>query len=505
MATVPDSATDVRRDPRLEPGAFRWPAERPPFGAEFGFRTKPPERSWEWWAQRAGLAAGVLLAAWIYLGPVPGGLAREGKDALAVFVLCTTLWITNWLPYGVTGLTGIALLALTRAIPPADAYAAFGSKAIFFLLGIFVIAGALVETGLSKRCALFFLRRFEASPDRFAVGMLLAGAFGTIWMPSQATVAMLFPIAMEVLESLRVSPRDSPYARLVLFSLGWGAIIGSNASFLGSSRASLALGMLQRYGESISFSQWMLAAAPLVVLGLAVTPFALRLTIPRERVEFTTARQVLEHSVATLGPMRGREYRTLGILLLTVAAWVFLGERRVDLAVISLLGAAAVFVFRVATWQQVERHVYWNIILMYGGAIALGSALERSGAAAWILMPIVRHGAISPFVTVAGTALVALVLSEFVSNAAALTVVLPLSFAIGSHSGVSPVALTFATSFGAGLDFMFPMSTAPNTIIFASGYLRPRHFLSAGLVMTAASIALLLLVIRFWWPIVGVL
>lgn len=505
MTMRPADPIEVQRDPRLEPAVFRWPADRAPFGRGPEQRPAPIERSWEWWAQRLGVTLGAAVALWIYLAPVPAGLSPEGKDALAVFVLCTTLWITNWLPYGVTGLSAIALLALTRAVPPGEAYAAFGSSAIFFLLGIFVIAGTLVETGLSKRCALFFLRRFETSPSRFAVGMLFAGAFATIWMPSQATVAMLLPVTLEVLESLRLDPGKSPYARLVLFSLAWGAIIGSNASFLGSSRASLALGMVQRFNVDITFAQWMFAAAPLVLLGLLVTPFALRLAIPAERVEFGAARAVLEHSVGTLGPMRRREFLTMGILLLTVTAWVFLGGGRVDLAVISLLGAAAVFVFRVVSWQQVERHVYWNIVLMYGGAIALGTALDHSGAATWLLGPLVRGATISPFAAVAGTAIVSLVLSEFVSNAAALAIVLPLAFTVGAHSGVSTLALTFATSFGAGLDFIFPMSSAPNTMIFASGYLRPRHFVGAGLVMTAASIAILLLVIRFWWPFLGIL
>ena len=89
------------------------------------------------------------------------------------------------------------------------------------------------------------------------------------------------------------------------------------------------------------------------------------------------------------------------------------------------------------------------------------------------------------------------------SNAAALAVVLPLAFTLAAQSGASPVALVLAVSFGAGLDFMFPMSTAPNTIIFASGYLKTSDFLKAGLLMTAASILILIAVVMWWWPLIG--
>src|SRR5512147_1922649 len=160
------------------PGTFRWPGERrrttppsvPPVAA--------PSPPWEMWVQRIGVALGLLLALLVYLRPAPVGLSNEGEHAIAVFIVAITLWVTNALPFGVTGLLGIALLGLTGAIKPSDAYSAFGSSAIFFLTGVFLIAGALIETGLSKRMALLFLSRFEGSPYGFAFGMMLAGVFG---------------------------------------------------------------------------------------------------------------------------------------------------------------------------------------------------------------------------------------------------------------------------------------------------------------------------------------
>src|SRR5690606_5188190 len=141
--------------------------------------------------------------------------------------LCTALWISNAIPIGITGLLAVALLGLSGAMTPAEAFAAFGNSAVFFILGVFIIAAALMRTGLSKRCALLFLSRFGSTPHGLATGMMLAAACATMWMPAQATAAMLFPIAFELARAMRLRPGASPYGKVLFLSLAWGAMIGS--------------------------------------------------------------------------------------------------------------------------------------------------------------------------------------------------------------------------------------------------------------------------------------
>ena len=487
---------------RETPGTFRWPQERrsstPPSGP-----AHVPGTGWQAWAQRGILALGCIASLWIFFAPLAPGLSPAGKTAGAVFILCTTLWITNMIPFGVTGLLAIAMLGILGGMKPNDAFAAFGSSAVFFLIGVFIIGGALVDSGLSKRCALLFLRYFEGSPYAFATGMMLAAAFGTMWMPNQATSAMLFPVAVEVAIALRLRPLSSNYAKTLFLSLAWGAMIGSNASMLGSTRAALALGMLhESYGSSISFSKWVTASLPSVLLGLAVAPFILRWCFPREEVHFASARTMLEKTVADMGRANRRQWLVGTIVGLTIAAWVLVGHR-VDLAIISLFGAAMLFVARTLSWEEAERRIFWNIVLMYGGAIALGVAIDRTGAARWLVERYIGGMTMPPLMAVGLVVVGTLLLSEFMSNAAAVAVMLPLAFSMGDRLGASPVALTLATSIGAGLDFALPFSSAPNTIVFASGYLRMMDVVKAGGIMTVASVLIVLLIAWLWWPLIG--
>jgi sodium-dependent dicarboxylate transporter 2/3/5 len=316
---------------------------------------------------------------------------------------------------------------------------------------------------------------------------------------------MLFPIALEVASALRLRPLHSAYAKILFLSLAWGAMIGSNASFLGSTRAPLALGLLQeKYGRSIGFADWTIAAAPVVLLGVLAAGPLLRLIFPREQVDFASARTVLERSVAEMGPMQRRQWIVAGILVATVVSWIAFSTRT-ELAVIALLGATALFALRVITWEQAERRIYWNIVLMYGGAIALGVVIDETGAARWLIQSVMDGGQIPPFLAISGVVVGTLILSEFMSNAAAVAVMLPLAFSLGDQLGASPVALVLATSIGAGLDFALPFSSAPNTIAFASGYLRMTDVLKAGAVMTIVSLLIVLIVARFWWPMIGLI
>src|SRR3990172_2519551 len=92
--------------------------------------------------------------------PRPEHLSAQGQHALAVFVTCMLLWVTNALPMVITSLLALALLPLSGAMRAADAYALFGNEALFFILGVFILGAGIVASGLSTRIAVGALRRF---------------------------------------------------------------------------------------------------------------------------------------------------------------------------------------------------------------------------------------------------------------------------------------------------------------------------------------------------------
>src|SRR5262249_19335715 len=88
-----------------------------------------------------GLAAFLVLR----LIDTPAGLPPAGQKALAIFALCLVYWVTSVLPLTVTSLLAMVLLPTTGVMSAKDTYALFGNEAVFFILGAFILAAALMK------------------------------------------------------------------------------------------------------------------------------------------------------------------------------------------------------------------------------------------------------------------------------------------------------------------------------------------------------------------------
>src|SRR5204862_8093303 len=114
--------------------------------------------------------------------PATAGLSVGGQRTLAVFVLCLVYWVTSVLPLMVTSLLAMVLLPTTGAISAKDTYALFGNEAVFFILGAFILAAALMKCGLSTRIAITILRRFGHTPRSLLLSLFLMNAFMAFFM-----------------------------------------------------------------------------------------------------------------------------------------------------------------------------------------------------------------------------------------------------------------------------------------------------------------------------------
>ncbi len=451
-----------------------------------------------------GLIGGILVCVAILVAPTPDGLAREAQSALAIFALCFMLWVTGALPLAVTSILAIVLLPTLRVIPASRSFSLFGSSAVFFILGAFIMAAAMMKSGLSTRLALAFLRRFDSGPRTLLAGVIFAGGFLAFWMPEHAVAALMFPIVLEIARALELEPGRSPYGRALFLALAWGTVVGGIATFLGGARNPLALGILkEHYDLTIGFLDWMVAVAPLSVILMGAIFLLLSRSFPSDVTDVSRASVVLRQKAKELGPMGRREKGIAAIVIITIVAWVVAG-RGFDLASISLLAAVSMFAFDLIDWKSVEEYVNWGVILMYGGAIAIAAALHETGAARWIAdVGMARIGAMPPFWMLMTFALVATFVTEAISNVAAVALLLPICFGIAEGAGIPPVLVVYAVAVPAGLAFALPMGSPPNAIAYSAGYFRLKHAVSVGALLKIVALALFAAAALFYWPALG--
>jgi len=345
--------------------------------------------------------AGLLLAvALLFHMTPPEGLSAAGFHSLILFGAAIFLWVSGLLPIAVTALLSMVSVPLLGIMDKKSTYALFGNEAVFFILGAFILAAALTGTGLSARLARAMLVRFGKTPTRLALTVFMLSALLSFVMSEHAVAAIMFPVIAEIATALRLEKGTSSFGRLLFMSIAWGCIIGGIATFLGGARAPLAVGMLrENTGLGFSFGEWSLAAC-MIVFPLLVIGFLLLLKFfPVDIATVEEGLVILNRKRLETGKISYNEMITAAVMVITICSWILLGER-FGLASIAILGSAALFTFRVVTWQTIEEYVNWGIILMYGGSISLAAALEKTGAAIWLVRKGMGVFNASPFVII---------------------------------------------------------------------------------------------------------
>lgn len=443
----------------------------------------------------------VLIYFMVYYMPVEK-FSEPGKHALAVFSVAAYFWITNVFPIAVTGIIVLLLLPLSDGISSENIYSYFGNDAVFFVLGAFILASPVMRSGLSTRIAITIMALFGKGNKRLLLSIFLLAGFSAFIISEHAVAAMLFPIIMEIIKASGCKKGDR-FAFIAFVIMAWGAMIGGTATLLGGARAPLAIGMLtSETDHTISFVEWTLWTLPTVLtiflLGSVIILFMARNTT----FNIEAARQKLYKHKAQLGTFSMRERYTITVLLGTIILWVGFGTKW-GLDWIALLGVIAAFCLRITNWEEVEKDVKWGIFVMYGSAIALSVTLKDTGAANDLVELLISTGITSPLLVFFILAITAFILTEIMSNAAAVAVLLPIGLALGPEYGIDPraIALTIATC--AGLTYLLPVSTPAMAIVTSCNYVSMEKAMFWGLLMKLISFVIFIMMALFYWPYVG--
>jgi sodium-dependent dicarboxylate transporter 2/3/5 len=287
--------------------------------------------------------------------------------------------------------------------------------------------------------------------------------------------------------------------------MAWGTQIGGIATLLGGGRAPLAIGMLRDATggqQSFTFAEWTLAAWPIVAILLVAGWQVIVRFFPIDIASVRDADAIIEEKALRMGRMSARE-RSIGLIMLaTLAVWIIAGEE-FGLATVALSAVILIFVLGLLRWPEVEPYVNWGVLLMYGGAIALGSAMTHSGASAWIAGATVSRWAHSPTAVIAIISAFGILLTEAMSHSAVVALLMPVALGIAQQFGMDPRIMAPAVALPSGLAFTLPVGTPGNAIAYSSGYLRLRDMLIPGFLLVAIAWAAFNLVAIYYWPLIG--
>jgi sodium-dependent dicarboxylate transporter 2/3/5 len=480
--------------------------------------------------ERVGLALAPLAFAALWL--VPFELSTEAHRLAAIMGAVVVLWVTEAIPMAMTAFLGVAAAVVLGIAPATVAFAPFADPLIFLFIGTFMLAQAIFFHRLDRRFAfsILSLPGVGDSPARVLVAYAAVSCAISMWISNTATVAMMFPIGVSLLQALesRVGVAlPAAFGTALLLSNAFGASIGGIATPVGTPPNLIGIGFIRReLGVDLPFFSWMALGLPVVALLLAWALFDLARTGVPRGTRLVGASDLVRRERAALGPWTRGERNTLFAFGATVFLWVLPGAialvagqeapaylwlaAHLPEGVVALLGAGLLFVLPTdlsrheftLPWREAVR-IDWWIVFLYGGGIALGTLAFKTGLAEALGRSLTALlGVHSAFGLIALSTALATVLSETTSNTAAANMVVPVVIAFAQSAGIDPVLPAIAATMGSSLGFMLPVSTPCNAIVYGSGRIPLLRMMRHGVVLDVVGVMTIVAVVTLLGPIV---
>jgi sodium-dependent dicarboxylate transporter 2/3/5 len=466
-------------------------------------------------AARLGLWGGLAVFAAMLLLPAPPGMPLPAWHATAVVVLMATWWMTQALPLTATALIPFLAFPLLGIMTASETAAAYYSPILFLVLGGAIIALAIERTGLHRRLALAIVSRGGSSPAAMLFAFMAATAILSLIVSNTATTLIMIPIAVAVLHAARIEAGHTDgFAGALTMGIAFAASIGGLGTLVGSPTNAIAAGIIERStGLRIDFLTWAIYGLPLVLVAIPLCWFILVKVQRVQPTDFDPA--AARAGIGETSAWSIAEKRLVPLIAAVVACWVmiplaapFLPKDSLTDGTIAVAGALLLFAIPDGTgrpilnWDEANR-APWGVIMMFGGGLALAAGIGASGLADWLGVALQPLRTVHPLIIVTVLVALVIVITEFASNVAAASGIIPVVAGIIAATGVDPILLALPAAMAASWGFMLPSGTGPNAIAWATGHISLPRMLKAGLLLDLAGVPLMVGVVWIMASLIG--
>lgn len=470
-----------------------------------------------------GLFLGPLIFIIAYAFISPTALPAKGVAVLALGMWMVIWWITEAMPIPVTALLPMVLFPLLQITSAGEAAQPYGDPVIFLFMGGFILALALEKHNLHQRIALSLIRITGTSGNGIILGFTLATALISMWISNTATAVMMLPIASSVTALLSKDlvqaddVRFQKFATGLMLCIAYAASIGGMATIIGTPPNVVLVGYMKRfYDLDVSFAKWMVLGVPLMILCLAALYFIVtRLLFKNDLPDIPGSRNIIQERLQAMGRLSREEKLVMAVFSVTCFFWIFrqnlnslLDKNILDDTTIAMAGGIIMFLTPINVkqgkfildWDDM-RNLPWGILLLFGGGICLAEGMEKAGLVEIVGNYFSKQNDLSLGVLIFSLTTISMALTELMSNVALTTIFVPVVFGIADGFHLSPLWLAMPVTLAASCAFMLPVSTPPNAILFASGYIKIRQMIITGLLLNLFSLIIITLLCLFLVPI----
>lgn len=455
--------------------------------------------------QIMSLIATVLVPVVVWYAPL--GLAANTQHGLAIMFFLLTAWITESLDYAVAGLIGCFLYWALKVVKFPTAFSGFIDTTAWFIFGAILIGQIATKSTIAKRIATAVLLRVGTSYSRLLLGLIVTDFLLTFIVPSGISrLVIMAAVALGLVETFELK-KGSNIARGMFLVLTYTAVFFDKFILAGAASIT-ARGLMEKAGVNISYSQWFAAFAPLDIITVIACWLLTLWLFPPERADLAGGRAYLEKQRDSIGAWRAIDTRAAILLGIALVLWMTDFIHEIPAPVVGLGVALAALLPRVGV-LSVDDVRKTNLLPFFfvAAAVSMGTVLTEtkgldlisSVVFGWML-PLMQNSFISTTVLYWFAFIYHFFLA---SEIPMMTTSIPPLMAFAKTHDLSPTILGLTWAFAAG-GKLFAYQSAVTMIGYSYGYFSAWDMVKLGFLLTMLEWLLLLLVVPFYWPLIGI-
>jgi DASS family divalent anion:Na+ symporter len=442
----------------------------------------------------------------IWLSPIPAGLTKEAWHLFAIFAAAILAVILNAFPLLTASLLAVAAAVLTRTVDPGKAFAGFANSSVLLVVVAFLVANAVVKSGLGRRISLLVVSVFGRSSLGLGYSIFLTDAMIAPAFPSNtARGGVLYPIILSLAQTSGSMPDDPKNRRMggYLMFCGMASLSVSSALWLTATSGNpIAVSLAAHFGVKISFGSWLLASSVPVLTMIALLPLFLYKLFPPGVSETPDAPKAARESLRAMGSFTRDEWIVAVAFAFMVTGWVMAGTLNLSLAAVAFAGLGALLATNVLTLDDINLQGGTLVTFIWLAVLfALSGELNELGFMGYVggRLTSVLGGISWPVAYVVLLVLYVLMHYMFVSQSAQVLALFDVFLGVAVKTGVPAPLMAFALLFASSyFSTITPQGGSQNVIFVGSGYLTQGELYRLGLLTTVFCLLVFLLIGTPW-------
>lgn len=415
---------------------------------------------------------------------------------LVVLGIAAVLFITEIIPLAVTSMCIPIALTVTGVVSPSSAFSGLSNSNVILFAGMFVVGGALFETGVAKLIGDFVVKISRGSESVMMLGVMIFTATLSSVLSNTGTVAVMLPVCIGIADA-------GGFARgRLLLPLAMMASLGGMISLVGTPPNNTVTMVLGDAGyRTFGFFEFAWIGIPLTIAGVIYL-----MTIGKKLLPKTTGKVDDSHvhnvGLAQKKQPKSKQIISTAILLVCV---VIMATEIMPLHVAAVAGAMLAVITGCISEKEAYNAIDWTTIFLFAGTLSLATALDQTGAGKMVANAVIGlvGESTSPYVLMTACFILSAGLTQFMSNTASCALLAPIGLHIAAGMGASPHAILMTIGIAASAAFATPIATPPNTLVLGPGGLKFMDYVKIGLPLLLITYIGCLLIIPRVWPFYG--